>query len=49
MLMWAVNPLTTEFFSSVFAKELKRGSYRLPTHRRGVRRKYFDDPFLKGN
>ena len=40
-------PSLHEFiFSSVLMRWRKIGSHRLPIHRRGAHRKFFDDPFL---
>ena len=41
------QPLNDRFFSSLFAIKLKRGSVRLPTHRRGAPRNFVDGHFLK--
>ena len=41
------NPLQPKtFFPSIFEIEPKRGSYRLPTHRRDAHRNFFHDAFL---
>ena len=40
------NPLSNEFFSLVLEKQPKIGSNRLPTHRRGVHRNFFDYLFI---
>ena len=43
-----LNPLKTKFFFSfVFETQPKIGSFRLPSHGRDARMKFFDDPFLK--
>ena len=40
--IYHINPLLPEtFFSSILRYSLKMGSYRLPTHRRDTRRKFF--------